>query len=526
MKTDYISSHGLLTIGIVSAVTGAIYANNLQAELLAQYVDECPAISCAQPPAGCTYVPPYTTDVHGCQVGCGELSCQESYCGDGVCDENEQHILCVDPPFPCDEQCMKKGNFGCFPVCKEDCKKLYCLYNGREYTSGMKFDADDGCNTCFCEDDGSVSCTEKACFDDGKSFCTDAAGNVYRPGESFTAPDGCNTCHCGENGVAACTKMFCRPPEPEPVYTDGFCFGDTDCNEGDICSVAYGDCMSACRDGSAYCMDVCAGFCMPQAFGNPYELPQCSTTAQCAPNAFCTAEFAKDCFEQCPLSNELCSVICGGKCISFDMSGMSATSQSSIDSHNDYDYEYEDEVRTVPVQSRFSDTGLDTLEGVAANKLAALGVIGGFSDGTFRGGQPVNRAEAAKFLLLSRLGGVAEARNNKRFLDVLEGEWYVKYVINAAQLGIINGYPDQTFRPANTVNTAEFLKMLSITFSLTEDIAHTYADVPAGAWYERYAGAVQMYDIFPGRPDGKLMPEKFLTRGEVAIAIYTLLQNQ
>ena len=194
----------------------------------------------------------------------------------------------------------------------------------------------------------------------------------------------------------------------------------------------------------------------------------------------------------------------------------------------DHGVEYEDEVRTVPVHdiSRFSDVEVDTLEGQAANELASRSIIGGRPDGTFGGGDPVNRAEAAKFLLVSRFGGVGDHRNNGRFLDLLEGEWYVKYVIEAASLGIISGYSDRTFRPAQTVNTSEFLKMLSETYDLPLNLPHNFSDVFAGVWFEKYAGVADKYDLFPGRvAQGKLQPERLLTRGDVAIAIYRLLEK-
>ncbi|MBT3835505.1 S-layer homology domain-containing protein, partial [Candidatus Peribacteria bacterium] len=137
----------------------------------------------------------------------------------------------------------------------------------------------------------------------------------------------------------------------------------------------------------------------------------------------------------------------------------------------------------------------------------------------------VNRAEAAKFLLLARYGTVADVPNNGNFPDVLDGQWYTKYVVIAADKGIISGHPDGTFRPADTVNTAEFLKMLSLTFALQLNLSHSFSDVLSQDWFASYAGIAEKYDLFPGR-SAYLNPGDPLTREEVAVTIYQYLQNR
>jgi hypothetical protein len=175
-----------------------------------------------------------------------------------------------------------------------------------------------------------------------------------------------------------------------------------------------------------------------------------------------------------------------------------------------------------PDQNPFPDTDI-TLEGIAAAELYRRGVISGYPDGTFGGENNVNRAEAAKFLMLAGYGGEA-ADPSQRFPDTPSGQWYIPYINKAAELGIISGYPDGTFKPVNTINTAEFLKMTALTFSLPQNIPQAYPDVPAGSWYGKYAGAADRYNLFPHRPSGLLQPGKPVTRYEMAIAIYTVLK--
>ncbi len=84
-----------------------------------------------------------------------------------------------------------------------------CEYGGKVYAPGDKFPSTDRCNTCSCEENGNVACTEKACAP-GAGTC-EYNGAVYAQGETFPADDGCNTCSCEESGNVACTLIGCDP---------------------------------------------------------------------------------------------------------------------------------------------------------------------------------------------------------------------------------------------------------------------------------------------------------------------------
>ncbi|MEZ4300067.1 MAG: hypothetical protein R3B70_34285 [Polyangiaceae bacterium] len=79
-----------------------------------------------------------------------------------------------------------------------------CTYDGKDYEAGESFPAGDGCNSCTCEDNGSVACTEIGC-----EIKCEWQGQLYSVGETFPAGDGCNSCTCEENGEAACTLTAC-----------------------------------------------------------------------------------------------------------------------------------------------------------------------------------------------------------------------------------------------------------------------------------------------------------------------------
>uniref|UniRef100_U5Y6V3 PVFP-6 n=1 Tax=Perna viridis TaxID=73031 RepID=U5Y6V3_PERVI len=79
--------------------------------------------------------------------------------------------VCIPENSECrfDSNCpgaMKCCDFGC--GCNKRCvppvpSPLQCYYNGQYYPIGAHFPSVDGCNTCYCNDDGTVMCTLKAC---------------------------------------------------------------------------------------------------------------------------------------------------------------------------------------------------------------------------------------------------------------------------------------------------------------------------------------------------------------------------
>lgn len=175
--------------------------------------------------------------------------------------------------------------------------------------------------------------------------------------------------------------------------------------------------------------------------------------------------------------------------------------------------------------SPFPDIGLSSPLGQATLELYRRAVVSGYADGTFQGNRLVNRAEALKMILVTRYGYIIPPTFAMRFPDILANQWYTKYVLMASNLNIVQGFPDGMFKPAQGVNTAEFLKMLTLAFGLSTNLPSAYQDVQASDWFAAYAGVAQKYNLFPDRT-GNLSPGRELTRTEVAIAIYQYLKNR
>lgn len=173
----------------------------------------------------------------------------------------------------------------------------------------------------------------------------------------------------------------------------------------------------------------------------------------------------------------------------------------------------------------FVDVPNDILEYQAITVLSDRGIINGYNDGSFGGLNKVTRAELSKILLLASKKNLRQSGFSKTFSDVTTDTWFYPYVNSAAGFEIVSGYPDGSFKPLAEVNTAEFLKMVSKTFNLTEGFSYDYEDVNLNDWFSVYAGLAQAKKLFPLRSNQYLEPNRPMTRYEVVYALYQLLDT-
>ena len=126
----------------------------------------------------------------------------------------------------------------------------------------------------------------------------------------------------------------------------------------------------------------------------------------------------------------------------------------------------------------FSDTDRSFYRD-SIHELADQGVINGYSDGTYKPKQNVNRAEMMKIIMaaLKQSGTPANC-----FPDVASENWYSSYVCEGKNQGIVGGYPDGTFRPEKNINFVEALEIVFKAF----DIETT---TTSGDWYQPFVDA-------------------------------------
>lgn len=109
----------------------------------------------------------------------------------------------------------------------------------------------------------------------------------------------------------------------------------------------------------------------------------------------------------------------------------------------------------------FSDVKAKVWYKESIDKAVSNSISGGYPDGTFKPDSPITRAEIAS--LITRIGkfDTAESGSSASFTDVSKDKWYFSSVISAKNNGIINGYPDGSFKPEGKATRAEVAVMVS-----------------------------------------------------------------
>ena len=121
----------------------------------------------------------------------------------------------------------------------------------------------------------------------------------------------------------------------------------------------------------------------------------------------------------------------------------------------------------------FTDSADFKVKTEVVDTLVQLGVINGYTDGSFKPNDTVTRAEMAKMIYVLRTGNSdASAYNNDKttFTDI-NGHWAAGYVKYCQSLGIIAGQSATKFAPDQTVTAQEAAKMLLVTLGYNAEKA-------------------------------------------------------
>ena len=123
----------------------------------------------------------------------------------------------------------------------------------------------------------------------------------------------------------------------------------------------------------------------------------------------------------------------------------------------------------------------------------------------------------AVLLLFTLCGAVFSAT----FPDIA-GHPHEAAILRAVELGIIRGYTDGTFRPDGGVTRAEFCAMTNRTLGITGYSVLSFTDVPVSAWYFGDVRSAVTAGYIVGMPENRFEPDGPITRYQCALILARL----
>ncbi|KHG39650.1 MAG: S-layer homology domain-containing protein [Aphanizomenon flos-aquae KM1D3_PB] len=187
------------------------------------------------------------------------------------------------------------------------------------------------------------------------------------------------------------------------------------------------------------------------------------------------------------------------------------------------------EYRTIGVgkgiQISFSDISKNYWAKEYISELAAMEVIGGFPDGTFRPNAPVTRAELAA--LLQKVFIKSKVREAINFKDVPKRYWAYDAIRETYEMGFFTILNSKNFNPTQKLNRLDVLitlaKGLNYKFTgSTENILAVYSDASSiRNEHRNFIAALTENNVITNYPNKKLLnSKKVATRADVCALLY------
>ena len=188
----------------------------------------------------------------------------------------------------------------------------------------------------------------------------------------------------------------------------------------------------------------------------------------------------------------------------------------------------------ISYQNEFSDVKTHWAKDFIGDLSSRL-VIKGTGDNQFDPDSKATRAEFAA--LLVRALGLAPQTGENKFSDVDVEDWFCSYINTAARYEIVYGYDEKSFGPNDLITreqamsmTARAMKIVSLNLCLkdseAESLLEVYKDGQELSKYARQGAASCIKEEVLPVPSGFiLLPKEYLTRAEVAVMVWRMLNN-
>jgi endo-1,4-beta-xylanase len=159
--------------------------------------------------------------------------------------------------------------------------------------------------------------------------------------------------------------------------------------------------------------------------------------------------------------------------------------------------------------------------------LISKGIISGYADGTIKPDQNISRAELA-VIIIKALGLKPAANTKVDFADAKNiPSWALSYIALAKEKGIIQGNADKTFLPNKECTRQEAITMIMRAFKLGESSKELkFKDVKdIQQWSYKFIAKATELELIKGYPDNTFKPGNSITRAELFTVVYKCLKK-
>ena len=153
----------------------------------------------------------------------------------------------------------------------------------------------------------------------------------------------------------------------------------------------------------------------------------------------------------------------------------------------------------------------------------------GYKDGTLRPYGTITRGEVATifFRLLTDEARDKNWSQTNDYSDCNSDLWCNNAISTLSNMGIIDGYTDGTFRPYGKITRAQFAKIAVGFFETTKkEYQGYYSDVPENAWFTDYVEAASRVGLIQGFEDGTFRPNTNITRAQACVIVNRALNRK
>lgn len=164
---------------------------------------------------------------------------------------------------------------------------------------------------------------------------------------------------------------------------------------------------------------------------------------------------------------------------------------------------------------------------IELDKISRFAYISGYPDQTFRPERHMTRAEAtAMFARLMLQKAPSDVIYPSSFTDVNPKDWYAQAIGYMNHLGVVSGYSDGTFRPNAPITRAEFAVLASRFDALSTGVPNPFSDVSDKHWASAFIASASVKGWINGYPDGTFKPNLPIKRSEVVALVNSMLSRK